>query len=90
MSSRQPPPPSQIWAVGKPEERVLEGEGRVVEGVGRRILVGVRTEKEVGQLFERGQTMPLEHRLSGFPKLVPGALLPMLQEFYRYHVPDEA
>jgi hypothetical protein len=41
------------------------GKGQVVEGVGRRVLVGVRTEKEVGQLFERGQTMLLEHRLSG-------------------------
>jgi hypothetical protein len=58
--------------------------------VGRRILVGVRTEKEVDQLFERDQTMLLEHRMSGFPKLVPGAFLPMLQEFYRQQVPDAA
>ncbi len=57
------PPLSQIWAAGGPKERVLEGVGRVVEEVGRRILVGIRTEKEVGQLFERGQTMLLEHRL---------------------------
>ncbi len=61
-----------------PEERVLEWVGRVVEGVGRQIIVGVRMEKEVGQLFERGRTMLLEHRLSSFPKLVPGAFLPML------------
>jgi hypothetical protein len=75
-----PPAPSsaKIWAVGEPEGRVFEGEGRVAKGVGRRILVGVRTEKEVGELFERGQTMLLENRQSGFPKLVPGVLLPML------------
>ncbi len=84
------PPPSQLWAVGEPEERVLEGEGRVVDGEGRRILVRVKTEKEVGQLIERGQTMLLEHRLSGFPELAPGALLLMFQGFYLYHAPDVA
>jgi hypothetical protein len=43
--------------------------------VGRRVFVGVRTEKEVGQLFERGKTMLLEHHLGGFPKLAPNYII---------------
>ena len=77
MSSRQPPP-SQILAVGEPVGRVVEGVGRVAEEICQRILVEVGTEGEVGQLFERGQTMLIAHRQSGFFKLVPGAFLPIL------------